>query len=132
MGYVGARSRLVQFVAPAIIIIVVIIVLLAGIHTSINQSAELRTSGQVSYWTDMNEQFQCLRTAFQQEVPRGSSVWIGNPERHNPITGVAAVTDPELATLWAVITPRSSARWAVSTSTGSECSGLALHVEKLR
>ena len=105
---VGAPSRLVQFVAPVVIIVVVISVLLAAVHTSINQSAELRTSGQVSYWTDMDEQFQCLRVAFQHEVPKGSSVWIGNPESPNPITGVAAVTDPELATLWAVIAPRSS------------------------
>lgn len=129
--------RHAQFVAPVVIMIVVIIVLLAAIHTSNYESSYLRSTGQASDWTASNEQFKCLRAAFQKEVPRGSSVWVGNPLKHNPITSGAVVTGPvqmlaEMATLWAVITPRSSARWAASTSIGSECSGLTLHVDRLR
>jgi hypothetical protein len=132
----GAPSRLAQFVAPVVIIIVVLFVLLAAIHTSNNESSYLRSSGQASYWTASNEQFECLRAAFQKEVPRGSSVWLGNLS-YDPSIGTVVVSGAmqslaEMATLWAVPAPRSSARWAASINPGSECSSLALHVEKLR
>jgi len=135
MARLAAPPRVVQFVAPVVIIIVVFIVLLAAIHTSNNESAYLRSSGQVSRWTDSNEQFQCVRAAFQREVPRGSSVWVG-PESYNPITGGPWLNGleqmvAEMATLWAVPAPRSSARWAASFTAGS-CNGLTLHVERLR
>jgi hypothetical protein len=137
MTDVGAPPLLVKFIAPVVIIIVVVVVLLAAIHTSNNESSSLRSIRQSSGWTASNEQFQCLRAAFEREVPRGSSVWVGNPESHNRTTGGAAVTPPvqmlaELATPWAVPAKRSSAQWAASTSTGSECLGLTLHVEPLR
>ncbi len=118
-------KRLAQFVAPVVILVVVIVVFLAAVHTSINESAYLRSSGQASVWTGPNEQFRCLRAAFQQKVPRGSSVWLGVNPQWDTSTQMLA----QMATLWAVPAPRSTAVWAASITTGNECLGLSLHVE---
>jgi hypothetical protein len=135
MADAGEASRLARFVAPIGIAILVIIVLLAAIHTSIIESAHTssyesaywRSNGQVSSWTDSNEQFQCLRAAFQKEVPRGSGVLMGNPASNSWARMVAEIAAP-----WAVPASRSLARWAVIIAYGNECAGLTLLVFQLR
>jgi len=134
-GGVSSGKRLANFVAPVVIIIVVTAVFLAVIHTSIDESSSIRSSGQAASWTASNEQFQCLSAAFQKEVPRGSNVWVG-PESYNKIYSGPWLSGSEqmlavMATLWAVPAPRSSARWSASITSGSECTGLTLHVEQL-
>ena len=132
---VSSGRRLDYFVAPVVIIIVVTAIFLAVIHTSIDESSSIRSSGQAASWTGSNEQFQCLRAAFQKEVPRGSNVWVG-PESYNTIYSGPWLSGSEqmlaeMATLWAVPAPRSSARWTASITSGNECTGLSLHVEPL-
>jgi hypothetical protein len=124
---VFSGKRRARFVPPVVILLVVIVVLLAALHTSINESAYLRSSGQASSWTGPNDQFQCLRAHFQHEVPRGASVWVGNDPQWEANTQMLA----QMATLWAVPAPRSTAAWAASITTGSECNGLSLHITHL-
>jgi hypothetical protein len=123
---------LTQVVAPVVIAIIVAIILLAAIHTSINESANLRSLEHSSTWTGPNEEFQCLRAAFQRAVPRGSSVWVGNPESKDPSSGGTGQMVAEMATLWAIPASESSAQWAATLAFGPECKGLTVHAEKLR
>ena len=122
---------LTQVVAPVVIAIIVAIILLAAIHTSINESANLR-SEPASTWTVLNDEFQCLRGDFQRAVPRGSSVWVGDPESKDPSSGGTGQMVAEMATLWAIPASESSAQWAATLAFGPECKGLTVHVEKLR
>ena len=133
MADAEASSRLAQFVAPVVIAIVVIIVLLAAIHTSTNESAYLRSNGQASNWTGSNQQFQCLRAAFQKEVPRGSTVYVGDTEVGDIGSIGSARMVAVIAATWAVPVARSLARREVRIFFfGNECVGLTLSVEQLR
>ena len=129
-------KRLAHFVAPVVIIIVVTAIFLAVIHTSIDESSSIRSSGQAASWTGSNEQFQCLRAAFQKEVPRGSNVWVG-PESYNRIySGPWLNGSEQMLAEMATCGPSQPhdlrARWAASITSGNECPGLSLHVEPLR
>ena len=114
------------------IVIVVIVVFLAAIHTSINESASLRSSQQAADSAAENEQFYCLRGVFQQEVPKGSTVWVGfNPQSSTNADAEYEQWVATMATLWAVPAPLATAEWAVSITAGNDCNGVSLHVEKL-